>query len=121
MISTRLPAVPTKGRDPHPGRHLYVIQSAITGAVKIGRSSDPEKRLQELQTGSPHKLRLLAFYEGKGDMEKFLHRMVNRYRLRVEKGEWFSEECLPNLPEWIYEKLPFEDRWWEVQVSRPPA
>ena len=120
MIATRLPTTPAK-RDPHPGRHLYVIQSDKTGAVKIGRSSDPEKRLLQLQTGSPHKLQILATYEGKGDEEKFLHRTVNRFRLRVQKGEWFKHECLTNLPEWVYEKLPFEDRWWEVQVSKPSA
>jgi T5orf172 domain len=122
MISTRTPIPSTQQkRDPVPGRHLYIIQSDRTGAVKIGRSSDPEKRLLSLQTGSPHKLRLLASFEGRGDEEKALHRLVRKFRYRVEKGEWFHYDCLPELPDWVYEKLPFEDRWWEVQAARPRA
>lgn len=122
MIATRTPnLVQQQKRDPVPGRHLYVIQSDRTGAVKIGRSSDPAKRLLCLQTGSPHKLRLLASFEGRGDEEKVLHRLVRKFRYRVEKGEWFHYDCLPHLPEWVYENLPFEDRWWEVQVPKSRA
>lgn len=94
------------------GTHLYVMQSDVTGAVKIGRSSNPAKRLQELQTGSPYRLRLLASFEGKGPMELGLHRDLERFRLKM-KGEWFAAECLPNLPDWLYEQLPFEDWWWQ--------
>jgi hypothetical protein len=88
-----------------------VIQSDVTGAVKIGRSSHPEQRLDELQTGSPYKLRLLASYEGRGEEELAVHRSVARFRTK-QKGEWFHPDCLPNLPGWIYDRLPFEDDWW---------
>ena len=101
-----------------PGRHLYIIQSDVTGAVKIGRSSNPVNRLAKLQTGSPHTLRLLAVCEGRGDTERDIHRIVATYRLRVEKGEWFHHRCLPNLPIWIYEHLPFDDEWWKNTNSR---
>ncbi len=97
---------------PH-GLHLYVIQSDVTGAVKIGRSTHPEKRLLSLQTGSPHQLRLLAVYENQGQLEISVHRGVEKFRIKVEKGEWFHYDCLTELPDWIYEKLPFEDRWWQ--------
>lgn len=113
LISTWQPA----GKRQRPscgvrGAHLYVIQSNVTGAVKIGRSTHPETRLLELQTGSPYKLRLLAHFEGKGDMEPVLHRELDRFRLKI-KGEWFHHDCLPNLPDWVYEKLPFDDDWWK--------
>lgn len=97
------------------GLHLYVIQSDVTGAVKIGRSSKPEQRLDQLQTGSPYRLRLLAVYEGRGEEEQRIHRLVSRHRLKQE-GEWFHHDCLPDLPEWVYAQLPFEDDWW-VQVG----
>lgn len=41
-----------------------------------------------------------------------LHQSVDRFRLKI-KGEWFAPECLPNLPDWVYEKLPFDDMWWK--------
>ena len=94
------------------GEHLYIIQSAVTGAVKIGRSNDVEKRLKQLQTGSPYRLVLLAKFENKGCIEIYLHRELARYK-SVMQGEWFSYLCLPNLPDWIYEKLPFDDMWWK--------
>lgn len=110
MISTWQPPPRQKGT---PGLHLYIIQSRVTGAVKIGRSSHPTKRLHELQTGSPYQLRLLATFDNKGDLELTLHQSLRKWRLRMEKGEWFHPDCLPNLPDWIYEQLPFEDRWWK--------
>ena len=112
LITTWTPPTrPRYERGPS-GLHLYIIQSNITGAVKIGRSNHPEKRLLELQTGSPYKLKLLASFDGKGDLEPVLHRTMDRWRLKI-KGEWFHHDCLTNLPDWIYEKLPFEDDWWE--------
>lgn len=93
------------------GLHLYIIQSNITGAVKIGRSNHPKRRMEELQTGSPHKLRILAVYENRGNEEPVLHQLVDRFRLKT-KGEWFSPCCLTELPDWVYERLPFDDDWW---------
>ena len=34
-------------------KDLYVIQTDITGAIKIGISNNPKRRLRQLQTGSP--------------------------------------------------------------------
>ena len=112
MISTWTPPARTSPERGVAGLHLYVIQSDVTGAVKIGRSSNPEKRLLELQTGSPYRLRLLASFLEKGEEEPILHRAMDRWRLKI-KGEWFHHECLPNLPDWVYDKLPFDDMWWK--------
>ena len=61
--------------------HLYIIQSDISGAMKIGRSKNPKKRLKQLQTGSPYKLKLLVEVPGKGLLEKSLHRTLKDYKL----------------------------------------
>lgn len=88
---------------------LYVIQSDVTGAVKIGRSKNPVTRLATLQTASSYRLVLLASFEGKGNQEKLIQNSLCLFRMQ---GEWFRYECLQSLPPWIYEKLPFDDRWW---------
>ena len=43
---------------------LYIIQSDKTGMIKIGRSKNPQKRLKQLQTGNPNKLKLIASFKG---------------------------------------------------------
>ena len=43
--------------------HLYIIQSSNKGNFKIGRSKNPSKRLKQLQTGSPYKLKLVLVLE----------------------------------------------------------
>lgn len=93
------------------GRHLYIIQSDVTGAVKVGRSGNPKTRLKQLQTGSPHRLKLLLVVEDGGSGERMLHARLSRWLLKGN-GEWFSHDCLPNLPDELYERLPQDDRWW---------
>jgi hypothetical protein len=34
-----------------------------------------------------------------------LHNRLSKYK---QKGEWFSEEGLPSLPDWIYEQIDLE-------------
>ena len=72
--------------------HLYIIQSDKTGAIKIGRSKNPSKRLKQLQTGCPDKLKLLVIFENKGHLEKNLHRRLKSYKSR-RRGEWFDFDC----------------------------
>jgi len=95
--------------------HLYIIQTDKTGAIKIGRSKNPEKRLKQLQTGCPDKLKLLLIVENFGHIEKNLHRDLRSYRSR-RTGEWFDFECTASLPDWIYEQIDWEDAniWWET-------
>lgn len=52
--------------------------------VKIGQSQDPERRLKDLQTGSPVILRLLAVDEH--GVEEIYHRHCESYHMH---GEWF--------------------------------
>jgi len=102
------------------GLHLYVIQSATTGAIKIGRSSDPERRLRDLQTGSPFRLKIILVIEGGGWRESELHQRLRRYRSQgTYKGEWFIEPALGELPNDIYERLDLDDvnTWWVTDAG----
>ena len=95
-------------------QHLYIIQSDKTGAIKIGRSKNPENRLKQLQTGSPYKLKLLLVVEGRGDLEKRLHQKLDKWKQR-RNGEWFEFDCTGSLPDWISELIDWDvaNVWWE--------
>ncbi len=94
------------------GQHLYVIQSAVTGSFKIGRSSDVDKRLRQLQTGSPYPLRVVLVLEDMGGLEKGLHQRLADFK---SQGEWFIEPGIASLPDSLYEKLDpcVMACWWE--------
>jgi hypothetical protein len=98
------------------GQHLYLFQMAVTGDFKVGRSSDVDKRLGQVQTGCPHKLRILLVGENLGHRERQIHQALSGYRCRHGKGEWFREPGLGSLPTEIYELIPearLEDGdWW---------
>ncbi len=95
-------------------KHLYIIQSDVTGAIKIGVSKNPQKRLLQLQTGSPYKLKLLTVLKGKGTLERSLHDYLKPYKYAC-KGEWFDFECTGSLPEWVSETIDWDiaNVWWE--------
>ncbi len=63
----------------------YFIQSGSAGAIKIGISGDPRRRMADLQTAHPEKLRLLGILEG--DCERELHKRFKDHR---KEGEWFD-------------------------------
>lgn len=57
------------------------------GQVKIGYAVDPERRLRQLQTGSPHRLELRrTVCPATMAQEAELHRRFAAYR---DHGEWF--------------------------------
>jgi len=74
--------------------YVYFIKAGKKGAIKIGKSNHPEKRLSELQTGNPYKLKLVAYIHCETekdafDMEKKMHRVFRKRRLN---GEWFHSD-----------------------------
>lgn len=92
--------------------NLYIIQSAVTGCVKIGRTKDVDQRLGQLQTACPHKLRIILHVPDQGHLEKRLHKQLKPHRIRWN-GEWFKEEGLASLPDWLYELLDLDSQdWW---------
>ena len=96
---------------------LYFIQAADTGMIKVGRSKNPKKRLQSLQTGCGNRLKLIAVFEGQGWREKEIHRDLREFR---KEGEWFDVFCTGSLPIDLYEQIPWGsfDFWWEKRGSR---
>lgn len=108
------------------GAHLYVIQSHTTGAFKVGRSSDPERRLRDLQVGSPFELRIILVVENAGWRERRVHHALRGYRSQgTYKGEWFIEPGLGSLPDDLYDLLDLEvvNSWWETAAGpiHPPG
>ncbi len=82
-------------RRPKPRKdalHLYVLQ-AEDGPIKVGRSSDPQQRLADIQCASARRIKLVKVFEWMGDQERSVHAQLASYRLQ---GEWFSgtPECL---------------------------
>jgi len=75
--------------------YVYLIQSGegIDRPIKIGVSSNINKRLEAIQVGNPDKVHLIAKMETDGEahaywLEKNLHKFFSSDRIR---GEWFSK------------------------------
>ena len=76
---------------------IYVMQSLVTGEVKIGRSVNPFNRVKSVQASQPHEVKLVLVsgpVEKPSKREKELHDLFASYRLR---GEWFAPEALEGL------------------------
>jgi hypothetical protein len=101
--------------------HLYIIQSSNNGCFKIGRSKHPEKRLRQLQTGSPYKLKLILVLENEGVYEKSLHNLFPKREIRC-KGEWFDFDLMGYLPDRITELLDLDlvNTWWNLPLHSKP-
>ncbi len=69
--------------------YVYFIQGQCGGAIKIGYSANPAKRLKELQTGYPDTLKILLMIPGSESTERTLHREFEASRLN---GEWFRPD-----------------------------
>jgi len=65
---------------------IYFIQTADNQYVKVGKADNPAKRLLELQTAAPQKLKLLATLAGGHEQERAIHQRFEHLRAR---GEWF--------------------------------
>jgi len=66
---------------------IYFIKDRERKAFKVGLSSNPQARLEALQTGNPNLLVLERVIEnGTRAMERALHKQFIKDRLR---GEWF--------------------------------
>ncbi|MGW4808738.1 GIY-YIG nuclease family protein [Kitasatospora sp. NPDC004272] len=73
--------------DTSNGSCVYLVTGAAGGPVKIGCTTDLQRRLAALQCGSPFKLQLLATFTGGQELEAALHRLLASHRL---EGEWFD-------------------------------
>jgi hypothetical protein len=65
---------------------VYFLHAEGTNLVKVGWTGDLDRRVHQLQTASPHKLRLLGVHLGDKDVERVYHKDLQPYR---QRGEWF--------------------------------
>lgn len=65
---------------------VYLIKNPDTGFIKIGFSSNPEKRLEQLKTGCPH-AQLLTKFVGTCKDEGKLHKLF--FERQIAR-EWFK-------------------------------
>jgi hypothetical protein len=86
--ATKKAKLETVAKQPKIGR-IYFIQQGENGAIKIGYTTNPEKRLKALATASPYRLHVRLVIEGSKKLEKDLHNKFAQWQL---DGEWF-EPC----------------------------
>jgi len=70
-------------------KYIYLIQSLEDGHYKIGISKNPNKRIQQLNTGNSSPLKLINSYKSEfaEKIEGALHR---KYSYLHKNGEWFD-------------------------------
>jgi len=77
---------------PSPDEVVYVIGEQGSNIVKIGRTTDLNKRLGAIQRMCPVPLVVLMTHEGGAELEFGLHKHFARLR---SHGEWFRFPCDP--------------------------
>ena len=66
---------------------VYILKCDLTGKVKIGITQHFDRRIKEVQSMCPTKLRCVVRFATMGQgLESFLHSHFEQYRLH---GEWF--------------------------------
>lgn len=68
---------------------IYLIKESDTNYYKIGFTNKLiEMRIKELQTGNPHKITLIDYYEtNHKKLEQFIHGKFRKFKVM---GEWFD-------------------------------
>jgi hypothetical protein len=86
--------------------YTYFMFSPKMNCIKIGKSSQPAKRLRELQTGNADTLQIIG--QLAGNHESALHVQFEGYR--VFPGEWFRADG-PGLRDFLKSQF-----GWQRQV-----
>jgi hypothetical protein len=70
--------------------YLYLIQQKGSSYFKVGISGNVKRRLENLQSGNPHKLYIVRYWKisDKG-IETLVHNVLASYHIRLE---WFEIE-----------------------------
>lgn len=84
-------------RTPRAG-WVYFLHDPSTQRIKIGFSSNVEKRVRGLQTGSSSTLAILGKMKGTAEDERSLHQRFGAHRV---SGEWFH--AAPELTAFVAE------------------
>jgi hypothetical protein len=90
---------------------VYAIGSPDSNMVKIGRTTNLDRRLADIQRMSPVPLAILWTHPGGSDLEANLHRHFKALR---SHGEWFTFRQDPvTLIQWAVQDRP----WLRPKVS----
>jgi hypothetical protein len=90
---------------------VYVIGTPGGNTVKIGRTTNLDRRLADIQRMSPVALIVLWTHPGGSDLEANLHR---HFRALRSHGEWFTFRRAPmTLIQWAVQDQP----WLRGKVS----
>jgi hypothetical protein len=68
---------------------IYFILDTVTQAIKIGYSTNPKKRLKNLQNSNQNRLELLYAMHGELEHESELLQRFDKFKM---EGEWFRGE-----------------------------
>jgi hypothetical protein len=93
---------------------VYLVWAKGTDKYKIGSSGYPERRIKELQVGSPIKLEFVVCKESESyeAEERTLHR---KWKNCNSHGEWFTFHPL-QMPE-VLSGFGFQDRWTAKRIE----
>lgn len=70
-------------------KKIYLLKNLEEGYCKIGVAKNPQKRIQQLQTGNSAKLKILYTY--KTDLANKIEKTLHNYLKHFQKeGEWFD-------------------------------
>ena len=77
-----------------PASYVYIVRQSFAGFVKVGASADPLRRIEELQTGSPHRLDLVGLVHAVSKQHAFWVEEAIHCRFHGQRmaGEWFRPE-----------------------------
>lgn len=67
--------------------YVYFLQAKSLGHIKIGTTTNMQRRFSEIKTGCPDELVLLGITKGDANIERQIHEKFADSRVR---GEWFA-------------------------------
>jgi hypothetical protein len=87
--AVKLAKVQEKAAEPSNPRGMYVyfVQAGENGPIKIGFSTDPDRRIKALRTAMSEELIVLKVVKGGRQLEKTLH---DRFSEIHRRGEWYE-------------------------------
>lgn len=75
-----------RGYGVTPNSVVYFIEAPEADAIKVGRTTQLDKRFSTLQMSCPFELKLLGTAPGDGEHEQRVHHLFRKEHMR---GEWF--------------------------------
>lgn len=83
---------------------LYILTMENSDLFKVGVTNDIEKRLSNIQTGNPNKIRIL-FCDEMEDAYKIESRIKIKYKKYIKNGEWYGGINPEDIKKFIFKEL----------------